>query len=75
MKLLPDCMMPDGAEPCKAYSELYAELQRERTIARGLEFADANAKHKLESALGAAEARVRELEEALCRCAEERSDA
>lgn len=21
--LLPDCMLPDGAEPCKAYSELY----------------------------------------------------
>jgi len=20
---LPDCMMPDGAEPCKGYTELY----------------------------------------------------
>lgn len=24
---LPDCMMPDGAEPCKGYRELHARLQ------------------------------------------------
>lgn len=25
---LPDCMMPDGAEPCKAYGEAYEEVKR-----------------------------------------------
>ena len=27
---LPDCMMPDGADPCLAYQELQAELARVR---------------------------------------------
>ncbi len=27
---LPDCMMPDGAEPCIAYQELEAERDRLR---------------------------------------------
>lgn len=26
--LLPDCMMPDGADPCLAYQELDAQLMR-----------------------------------------------
>lgn len=28
---LPDCMMPDGAEPCKGYSELREENDKLRT--------------------------------------------
>jgi hypothetical protein len=28
---LPDCMMPDGADPCKAYSELLVERDHLRT--------------------------------------------
>lgn len=31
---LPDCMMPDGADPCKGYSELYAENERLRAALR-----------------------------------------
>ena len=27
---LPDCMMPDGADPCRAYKELLAEVERLR---------------------------------------------
>jgi hypothetical protein len=27
---LPDCMMPDGAEPCIAFTELYEEVKRLR---------------------------------------------
>jgi hypothetical protein len=31
---LPDCMMPDGAEPCKGFQELLAEADRHiKTIA------------------------------------------
>jgi hypothetical protein len=28
LKPLPDCMMPDGAQPCVAFSNLEAELER-----------------------------------------------
>lgn len=31
---LPDCMMPDGAEPCKAYQELYAALRQREEMLR-----------------------------------------
>jgi hypothetical protein len=27
---LPNCMMPDGADPCPAFCELYAEVERLR---------------------------------------------
>jgi len=26
LKFMPDCMLPDGAEPCDGYKELLAEL-------------------------------------------------
>jgi hypothetical protein len=28
MMILPDCMMPDGADPCRGYHELRAEVER-----------------------------------------------
>ena len=28
LKPLPDCMMPDGAQPCIAFSNLEAEIER-----------------------------------------------
>lgn len=30
MTILPDCMMPDGAEPCKAYQHVAAENEQLR---------------------------------------------
>jgi hypothetical protein len=29
---LPDCMMPDGAEPCSAFTEQYEEAKRLRKL-------------------------------------------
>lgn len=34
---LPDCMMPDGADPCKGYQELRSELDRLRAEVERLE--------------------------------------
>ena len=33
---LPDCMMPDGAEPCIGYRELRAEIERLRAALEGM---------------------------------------
>ena len=52
---LPDCMMPDGAEPCGAYRALQAELARvreERDELRAL-LDEAQAEHeRLRNAIG-----------------------
>jgi DNA repair exonuclease SbcCD ATPase subunit len=32
---LPDCMMPDGADPCRGYHELRAEIERLKDEVRG----------------------------------------
>jgi hypothetical protein len=32
LRPLPDCMMPDGAQPCVAFSNLEAEIVRLRTL-------------------------------------------
>jgi len=33
---LPDCMMPDGAEPCIGYRERRAEIERLRAALEGM---------------------------------------
>ena len=35
LKPLPDCMMPDGAQPCIAFSNLEAEIERLRAQLEG----------------------------------------
>jgi len=38
LKPLPDCMMPDGAQPCIAFSNLEAEIERLQAKVKQLEY-------------------------------------
>jgi hypothetical protein len=33
--IFPDCMMPDGAEPCKGYQQMQVENERLRAMQQG----------------------------------------
>lgn len=47
VQTLPDCMMPDGADPCKAYSELRAAY--DKAISEGRELREQVARSEAEN--------------------------
>lgn len=48
--ILPDCMMPDGAEPCKAFLEIQAENTRLRAALAQSKSPELGARLELEEA-------------------------